>query len=99
LSRYLNHGQVAIENNAMENAIRPTAIGKKNWLFVGHPRPANVPRFFTPSSSVANASRSDITGYLMKVLSIDTRVARDDQLAALNSARWKTSKLKLSGRF
>jgi hypothetical protein len=21
----------------MENAIRPTAIGKKNWLFVGHP--------------------------------------------------------------
>ena len=21
----------------MENAIRPTALGKKNWLFIGHP--------------------------------------------------------------
>ena len=24
-------------NNQIENAIRPTAIGKKNWLFIGHP--------------------------------------------------------------
>ena len=24
-----------IDNNWWENAIRPTAIGKKNWLFVG----------------------------------------------------------------
>ncbi|RFC42895.1 MAG: Transposase IS66 family protein, partial [Verrucomicrobia bacterium] len=26
-----------IDNNWVENAIRPTAIGKKNWLFIGHP--------------------------------------------------------------
>jgi hypothetical protein len=26
-----------IDNNLVENAIRPTAIGKKNWLFIGHP--------------------------------------------------------------
>ena len=24
-----------IDNNLVENAIRPTAVGKKNWLFVG----------------------------------------------------------------
>ncbi len=24
-----------IDNNLVENAIRPTAIGKKNWLFFG----------------------------------------------------------------
>ncbi len=24
-----------IDNNLVENAIRPTAIGKKNWLFIG----------------------------------------------------------------
>lgn len=35
LEVYLNHGQVAIDNNHIENAIRPTAIGKKNWLFIG----------------------------------------------------------------
>ncbi|HZV35397.1 MAG TPA: transposase [Verrucomicrobiae bacterium] len=27
--------RVEIDNNLVENAIRPTAIGKKNWLFVG----------------------------------------------------------------
>ena len=26
-----------LDNNLMENAIRPSAIGKKNFLFIGHP--------------------------------------------------------------
>jgi transposase len=37
LCRYVGHGQVEIDNNLIENAIRPTAIGKKNFLFIGHP--------------------------------------------------------------
>lgn len=32
------NGEVEIDNNPVENAIRPTAIGKKNWLFIGHPK-------------------------------------------------------------
>ena len=35
LGVYLDDGRVEIDNNLVENAIRPTAIGKKNWLFVG----------------------------------------------------------------
>lgn len=35
LETYLSDGRVEIDNNLVENAIRPTAIGKKNWLFVG----------------------------------------------------------------
>ena len=35
LQVYLKDGRVEIDNNLVENAIRPTAIGKKNWLFVG----------------------------------------------------------------
>jgi transposase len=35
LSTYLSDGRVEIDNNQVENAIRPTAIGKKNWLFIG----------------------------------------------------------------
>lgn len=31
----LEHGEVEIDNNLVENSIRPTAIGKKNWLFFG----------------------------------------------------------------
>ena len=35
LEVYLTDGRIEIDNNLVENAIRPTAIGKKNWLFVG----------------------------------------------------------------
>ena len=35
LQVYLEDGRVEIDNNLVENAIRPTAIGKKNWLFIG----------------------------------------------------------------
>ncbi len=35
LGPWLADGRVEIDNNLVENAIRPTAIGKKNWLFVG----------------------------------------------------------------
>jgi transposase len=35
LEVYLEDGRVEIDNNLVENAIRPTALGKKNWLFVG----------------------------------------------------------------
>jgi len=35
LDVYLADGKVEIDNNLVENAIRPTALGKKNWLFMG----------------------------------------------------------------
>lgn len=35
LEVFLRDGRVEIDNNLVENAIRPTAIGKKNWLFMG----------------------------------------------------------------
>lgn len=37
LTRYVADGRLEIDNNQCENAIRPTAVGKKNFLFVGHP--------------------------------------------------------------
>jgi transposase len=35
LEVFLKNGRIEIDNNLVENAIRPTAIGKKNWLFIG----------------------------------------------------------------
>jgi transposase len=37
LIRYVDDGRLEIDNNLCENSIRPTAVGKKNFLFVGHP--------------------------------------------------------------
>ena len=35
LEIFLRDGRLEIDNNLVENAIRPTALGKKNWLFIG----------------------------------------------------------------
>jgi transposase len=35
LSAYLQDGNLHIDNNAIENAIRPIALGRKNYLFAG----------------------------------------------------------------
>jgi transposase len=38
LIHYAETGDLPIDNNPIENAIRPIAIGKKNWLFTGSER-------------------------------------------------------------
>lgn len=35
LARYTEDGRHPIDNNPIENAIRPIALGRKNWLFAG----------------------------------------------------------------
>jgi len=35
LTRYLDDGAVPIDNNLVENQIRPWALGRSNWLFAG----------------------------------------------------------------
>ena len=35
LSLYIHHGEVEIDNNLLENDIRPIALGRKNYLFAG----------------------------------------------------------------
>lgn len=40
MERYLEDGKLEIDNNLVENAIRPVAIGRKNYLFAGSPQGA-----------------------------------------------------------
>lgn len=42
LLRYTDDGRLEIDNNRSERAIRPLAIGRKNWLFLGSPRGGQV---------------------------------------------------------
>jgi hypothetical protein len=34
---YLQDGRFEIDNNLIENSIRPAAVGRRRWLFIGHP--------------------------------------------------------------
>ena len=40
LVRFLDHHDLTPDNNTVENAIRPFAVGRKNWLFSNTPRGA-----------------------------------------------------------
>ncbi len=37
LVSYLRDGRFEIDNNLVENDVRPSVIGRKRWLFIGHP--------------------------------------------------------------
>ncbi len=37
LTRFVGDGVLEIDSNLIENSIRPSALGKKNFLFIGHP--------------------------------------------------------------
>ena len=36
--RYVEDGALPIDNNSVENVIRPIALGRRNWLFTGSER-------------------------------------------------------------
>ncbi|MDY0282008.1 MAG: IS66 family transposase [Salinivirgaceae bacterium] len=42
LVRYLESEHITPDNNLAENAIRPFVIGRRNWLFAGHPNGAHA---------------------------------------------------------
>ena len=56
--RYAASGNLPIDNNPIENAIRPIAIGKKNWLFAGSERAGK--RAAAIQSLLATAKANDI---------------------------------------
>lgn len=80
-----------IDNNLVENAIRPSAIGKKNWLFIGHPSAGQ--RSAIIYSLVVSCQRhgKDPLAYLRDVLSRLPSMTNQDDLTPLTPAAWQQS--------
>jgi transposase len=89
LCAHLEHGQTRLDNNLVENAIRPTALGKKNWLFVGHPDAGQ--RSAIIYSIVVSCKRHGIDAhtYLRDVLTRLPAMTNRDDVGALTPARWQ----------
>lgn len=68
LEEYLRDGQIEIDNNWCEGAIRPLALGRKNWLHVGSPEAGS--KIAAIASIVETCRRLDINlrDYLNDVL-------------------------------
>lgn len=91
LTAHLHHAETRLDNNLVENAIRPSAIGKKNWLFIGHPDAGQ--RSAIIYSLVVSCQRhgKDPLAYLRDLLTRLPAMTNRDDLAPLTPARWSPS--------
>jgi transposase len=62
LERYIEDGRLRPDNNLAENAIRPFVVGRKNWLFSGHPNGAHASA--TLYSLIETAKANGLKPYL-----------------------------------
>ena len=68
LTRYLTDGALPIDNNRVENAIRPIALGRKNWLFAGSLRAGQRAAVIMSLVQSARLNGHDPYAYLKDVL-------------------------------
>lgn len=62
--RYVEDGRIRPDNNLVENAIRPFALGRKNWLFAGHPSGAKAGALFFSLIETAKMNNLEPYAYL-----------------------------------
>ena len=88
LSRYLNDGTLPIDNNHIEQQIRPWALGRKNWLFAGSLRSGKRAAALMSLIQSAKLNGHDAYAYLKDVLTrLPTQRASDIQ--ELLPHRWQ----------
>ena len=81
--RYLDCAELTPDNNEAENAIRPFAVGRKNWLFAGSPRGAEASALFYTLIESAKANDVNVHDYLIYVLRNITTAEPHDKIEAL----------------
>lgn len=68
LTRYLDDGEAPIDNNWIENQVRPWALGRQNWLFAGSQRSGQRAANVMSLIQTAKISGLDPQAYLRDVL-------------------------------
>jgi transposase len=97
LNRFLEDGRLPLDNNLVENSIRPVALGRKNWLFAGSLEGAKWMAIIY--SLTATCKLNDINPYeyffdiLPKVASYPAK-----QIADLTPINWKMKSGPTDGR-
>lgn len=87
LSRYVLDGRYSIDNNGIENAIRPLALGRKNFLFAGNHEAAVRAAIMYSMFASAKAAGVDIRTWLEDIL---VRLpGHGGNLSDLLPANWK----------
>jgi len=88
LTVYVTDGRLKIDNNRIENLIRPVALGRKNWLFAGSPEGAHRAALFYSLFGTCKIHGINPFEYLSDILNriSDCKMLDLDQLLPIN---WK----------
>ena len=70
LSAVLEHGEIEISNNQVENAIRPFVVSRKGWLFADTPQDAAASAIIYSPMETVKANDLRLDDYLLHLLSI-----------------------------
>ncbi len=68
LTRYVADGRLEVDNNPVERAIRPLALGRKNWLFAGSNTGGHRAAAIASLIATAKLNGLDPEAYLRRVL-------------------------------
>ncbi len=87
MENYLSDGRVEIDNNLVENGIRPTALGKKNYLFFGEVEAGETSAILYTVIENARRSGLDPQAYLREIL---TRLPemKQNEIATITPVAW-----------
>ena len=88
LCRYTNAGFLAIDNNAAERAIRPIALGRKNWLHLGSDHGGHTAAVLFSFTATCRRHDLDPFAYLRDVFTRLPALA-NDRLDELLPDRWQ----------
>ena len=91
---FLDDGRIEIDSNLVENAIRPTALGKKNWLFMGDADAGERGAIIYTVIESCRRRQIDPYAYLKDVL---TRLPRmtNWQIPEITPSSWAKAHLQL----
>jgi len=84
LVRYLDDGNLQIDNNAAERHIKPFVIGRKNWLFNQTPRGADASAILYSLVQTAIANNLEPFEYLSYLFTEQPKLGRHYETEALD---------------
>ena len=95
LCRYVYYPDATIDNNAAERAVRPSKLGMKNWLFVGHPQAGQRTAIIYTIVQNCKNYGVDPQAYLIDVLERLPHMSNDpEQIRQLQPKHWIKNRAK-----
>ena len=83
LTRYLDDGRLEIDNNPAEQAIRPFAVGRRNWLFMGNTQGAEAAATIYSLIETCKANNINAYAYLRHALTRIPTTSEKDMASLL----------------